>query len=74
MIHFRDDIYGLDTPEGLVTSTISPRKPAPVTPATVKPAAVPAPPSRPAAPQPVRYMPQPLPAPPPGATPVALGR
>jgi len=74
MIHFRDDIYGLDTPEGLVTSTISPRKPAPVTPAAMKPAVVPAPPSRPAPPQPVRYMPQPLPAPPPGATPVALGR
>ena len=69
MIHFRDDIYGLDTPEGLVTSTISPRKPA-----VIKPAAAPAPPSRPAAAQPVRYLPQPLPVPPAGATPVAYGR
>ncbi len=41
LIHFRDDIYGLDTPEGLVTSTITPRKPA-----AVKPAALPMPPQR----------------------------
>jgi murein L,D-transpeptidase YcbB/YkuD len=60
MIHFRDDIYGLDTPEGLVTSTISPRKPA-----TVKPAAAPMPPQR--------QQPYP-PSPPAGATPVAYGR
>jgi murein L,D-transpeptidase YcbB/YkuD len=37
LIHFRDDIYGLDTPEGLVTSTITRPKPA------VKPAAAPKP-------------------------------
>lgn len=68
MIHFRDDIYGLDTPEGLVTSTINPRRPA-----TVKPAAIPLPPQRQQPyPAPVRY--SPLPAPPTGATPVAYGR
>jgi hypothetical protein len=33
MTHVRDDIYGLGVPEGLITSTISPRKPAAVTPA-----------------------------------------
>ncbi|MCA0420465.1 MAG: L,D-transpeptidase family protein, partial [Proteobacteria bacterium] len=26
-VQFRDDIYGLDTPQGIVTSTIQPRKP-----------------------------------------------
>ncbi len=47
MIHFRDDIYGLDTPEGLVTSTITPRKPTPEKPvATVKSAPLPTPPQR----------------------------
>lgn len=40
-VQFRDDIYGLDTPQGIVTSTIQPRKPKP------KAAAVPQP--RPAA-------------------------
>lgn len=54
MIHFRDDIYGLDTPEGLVTSTIAPRKPSPTLPgqmpAPVKPAQAPMPPTRPATP------------------------
>lgn len=69
MIHFRDDIYGLDTPEGLVTSTITPRRPA-----TVKPAAAPMPPQRAAPPANVRYVPQGPPAPPAGATPVAYGR
>jgi murein L,D-transpeptidase YcbB/YkuD len=49
LIHFRDDIYGLDTPEGLVTSTISPRKPAPAR-ADVRPAMAPQPPARPATP------------------------
>jgi murein L,D-transpeptidase YcbB/YkuD len=49
LIHFRDDIYGLDTPEGLVTSTISPRKPAPPR-SEVKPAMAPQPPARPATP------------------------
>jgi L,D-transpeptidase YcbB len=67
MIHFRDDIYGLDTPEGLVTSTISPRKPA-----SVKPAAAPLPPRQQPYPVPVRHAP--VPAPPTGATPVAYGR
>ena len=64
MIHFRDDIYGLDTPEGLVTSTITPRKPA-----AVKPAALPMPIQRQQAyPEPVRNSPlQPAPK----ATPVA---
>ena len=53
MIHFRDDIYGLDTPEGLVTSTINPRKPA-----SVSPAALPMPPQRQEAyPEPVRSNP-----------------
>ncbi|UZF92512.1 L,D-transpeptidase family protein [Bosea sp. NBC_00550] len=41
-VQFRDDIYGLDTPQGIVTSTIQPRKPKPK-------AAVAPPPSRPAA-------------------------
>jgi murein L,D-transpeptidase YcbB/YkuD len=27
MVQFREDIYGLDTPQGIVTSTIQPRKP-----------------------------------------------
>lgn len=43
LVQFRDDIYGLDTPQGIVTSTIQPRrpKPKPVTPApaAAKPAA-----------------------------------
>lgn len=39
-VQFRDDIYGLDTPQGIVTSTIQPRKP--------KPKAAVAPPVRPA--------------------------
>lgn len=30
-VQFRDDIYGLDTPQGIVTSTIQPRKPKPKT-------------------------------------------
>jgi murein L,D-transpeptidase YcbB/YkuD len=29
LVQFRDDIYGLDTPQGIVTSTIQPRKPKP---------------------------------------------
>jgi murein L,D-transpeptidase YcbB/YkuD len=62
LIHFRDDIYGLDTPEGLVTSTISPRKPRPV-----QPAAAPKPPTR--------IMPaEAAPTPPRAVTPVAYGR
>ncbi|CAM5770936.1 L,D-transpeptidase family protein [Bosea minatitlanensis] len=40
-VQFRDDIYGLDTPQGIVTSTIQPRKP--------KPKAAVVPPVRPAA-------------------------
>lgn len=36
-VQFRDDIYGLDTPQGIVTSTIQPRKPKPKT-AVVPPA------------------------------------
>lgn len=44
LIHFRDDIYGLDTPEGLVTSTITPRRP------VVRPAAAPQPPQKPSPP------------------------
>lgn len=38
-VQFRDDIYGLDTPQGIVTSTIQPRKP--------KPKAAALPPTRP---------------------------
>ncbi len=45
LIHFRDDIYGLDTPEGLVTSTIPARKPRPVQPAQ-GPSGAPTPPAR----------------------------
>ena len=41
-VQFRDDIYGLDTPQGIVTSTIQPRKPKPK-------AAVAVPQARPAA-------------------------
>lgn len=48
LMHFRDDIYGLDTPEGLVTSTIMPRRPSPKP--EIKPAQAPPPPSRPATP------------------------
>jgi murein L,D-transpeptidase YcbB/YkuD len=40
-VQFRDDIYGLDTPQGIVTSTIQARKP--------KPKAAVVPPARPAA-------------------------
>ena len=40
-VQFRDDIYGLDTPQGIVTSTIQARKP--------KPKAAVIPPARPAA-------------------------
>lgn len=40
-VQFREDIYGLDTPQGIVTSTIQPRKP--------KPKAAALPPARPAA-------------------------
>ncbi|TCR61082.1 L,D-transpeptidase family protein [Bosea sp. BK604] len=29
LVQFREDIYGLDTPQGIVTSTIQPRKPKP---------------------------------------------
>lgn len=39
-VQFRDDIYGLDTPQGIVTSTIQARKP--------KPKAAAVPPARPA--------------------------
>lgn len=47
LVQFRDDIYGLDTPQGIVTSTIQPRrpKPKPVAPATAA--------AKPAAPRPV---------------------
>ena len=37
-VQFRDDIYGLDTPQGIVTSTIQPRKPKPKATAAVPPA------------------------------------
>jgi murein L,D-transpeptidase YcbB/YkuD len=47
-IHFRDDIYGLDTPEGLITSTIPQRRPA-----AIKPARAPSPPLPPNPPTPV---------------------
>lgn len=42
-VQFRDDIYGLDTPQGIVTSTIQARKPKPKAIATPqpRPAAVP---------------------------------
>jgi murein L,D-transpeptidase YcbB/YkuD len=65
LIHFRDDIYGLDTPEGLVTSTITRPKPA------VKPAAAPRPPT----PQVTPAAAQPLPpAPPQRSAPLAYTR
>jgi len=37
-VQFRDDIYGLDTPQGIVTSTIQARKPKPKATAAVPPA------------------------------------
>ncbi|WP_199092932.1 L,D-transpeptidase family protein [Bosea sp. ASV33] len=37
-VQFRDDIYGLDTPQGIVTSTIQARKPKPKAAAAVPPA------------------------------------
>jgi murein L,D-transpeptidase YcbB/YkuD len=40
-VQFRDDIYGLDTPQGIMTSTVQARKP--------KPKAAVAPPARPVA-------------------------
>jgi hypothetical protein len=46
LVQFRDDIYGLDTPQGIVTSTIQPRRQKP------KPAAVPAAGARPVAARP----------------------
>jgi murein L,D-transpeptidase YcbB/YkuD len=46
LVQFRDDIYGLDTPQGIATSTIQPRKPKPkaaqTVPVAAKSAAVPA--------------------------------
>ena len=45
LVQFRDDIYGLDTPQGIVTSTIQVRKPRPK-----PPAATPLPVARPAGP------------------------
>lgn len=36
-VQFREDIYGLDTPQGIVTSTIQPRKPRPKPAAAVRP-------------------------------------
>ncbi len=62
LVHFRDDIYGLDTPEGLVTSTITRPKPA------ARPAAAP----RPPAPQVTPAAAPPLP--PQRATPLAYTR
>jgi murein L,D-transpeptidase YcbB/YkuD len=50
LVHFREDIYSLDTPQGIVTSTIAARKakPKPVLPAgEARPVAIP--PARPAA-------------------------
>lgn len=41
-VQFRDDIYGLDTPQGIVTSTIQARKPKPKATAAVPPARPPA--------------------------------
>lgn len=37
LVQFREDIYGLDTPQGIVTSTIQPRKAKPRVPAQGKP-------------------------------------
>ena len=51
LVQFRDDIYGLDTPQGIVTSTIQPRKPRPkpvATATSATPKIVPAPRPRPA--------------------------
>lgn len=39
LVQFREDIYGLDTPQGIVTSTIQRRKPKPVAPPEAKPIA-----------------------------------
>jgi murein L,D-transpeptidase YcbB/YkuD len=64
LVQFRDDIYGLDTPQGIVTSTIQPRrpKPKPVAPATASA-------TKPAAPRPAVA---PLAAPRPAPTTVAI--
>ncbi|WP_332686123.1 L,D-transpeptidase family protein [Bosea sp. (in: a-proteobacteria)] len=56
LVQFRDDIYALDTPQGIVTSTIQPRKPRP------KPAA-PSAAAAPAAPPRATTAPLPLPRP-----------
>jgi len=60
LVQFRDDIYNLDTPQGIVTSTIRPRKPKPkpLTPAAAPSVAAP----RAAAPKAVTA-PPPLPRP-----------
>ena len=39
LVQFREDIYGLDTPQGIVTSTIQRRKPKPVVPSEARPIA-----------------------------------
>ena len=39
LVQFREDIYGLDTPQGIVTSTIQRRKPRPVVPPEARPIA-----------------------------------
>lgn len=55
LVQFREDIYGLDTPQGIVTSTIQRRKPKPAVPvdarpiATGEPKPVPRPPAKTAA-------------------------
>jgi hypothetical protein len=57
LVHFREDIYGLDTPQGIVTSTLQPRRPRPATQALAsdaKPLAVP--------PKPPMVRPRPAPA------------
>jgi len=48
LVQFRDDIYGLDTPQGIVTSTIQPRKPKPKAAVAGAPATLAAPVVRPA--------------------------
>ncbi|PZR85700.1 MAG: murein L,D-transpeptidase [Stutzerimonas stutzeri] len=69
LVQFRDDIYGLDTPQGIMTSTIQPRRPKPklaVTPAPAPAAAkLPQPVVRPVAPK-AATAPATTPLPPPG--------
>lgn len=65
LVQFRDDIYELDTPQGIVTSTIQPRRPKPKPAAVSTAAKLPRPVARPVAPK-AAAAPSPVPLPPPG--------